>query len=169
MRGRVFAVRIAVFAIYAGSIATAQAPVPARPTAKAAANLAQIMRGILLPNSNIIFDAQSNDPAKKKDEVDNVDGGWVSVENAALALAESANLLIIPNRLCRNDKPVPLGQPDWNSLVQGLRDGSMAAYKAAQTKNMDNMVDAAGTLTEACSNGHDKYREKPNLASRCTP
>jgi cytochrome c556 len=45
----------------------------------------------------------------------------------------------------------------------------MESYKAAQSKNMDKIVDASGTLTEACSNCHDKYREKPNLSLRCTP
>jgi hypothetical protein len=174
--------------ISAVSISTAQAPAkpaapaapakpaaaaaaPARLTAKVDGNLAQVMRGILFPNSNIIFDAQNNDPTKKKDEgaFGNPYGGWQSVENAALALAESSNLLIIPGRVCSNGKPAPLARADWPKFVQGLRDASMAAYKAAQSKNMDNIVDAAGTLTEACSNCHDVYREKPNLSLRCTP
>jgi hypothetical protein len=139
--------------------------------AKVQGNLAQVMRGILFPNSNIIFDAQNNDPTKKKEDPQfgNPYGGWQNVENAAIALAESSNLLIIPGRVCSNGKPAPLAQADWGKLVQGLRDASMESYKAAQSKNMDKIVDAAGTLTEACSNCHDKYREKPNLSLRCTP
>lgn len=46
-----------------------QAPAPKATTARAAqvqANLAQLMRGILLPNSNVIFFAQSNNPAEVK-------------------------------------------------------------------------------------------------------
>ena len=149
----------------------APAAAAARPTARIHGNLAQVMRGILFPNSNIIFDAQNNDPTKKKadEQFGNPYGGWQSVENAAIALAESANLLIIPGRVCSNGKPAPNNQADWPKLVQGLRDASMASYKAAQSKNMDNIVDAAGTLTEACSACHDKYREKPNLSLRCTP
>ena len=144
---------------------------PVRVTAKVQGNLAQVMRGILFPNSNIIFDAQNNDPTKKKadEQFGNPYGGWQNVENASIALAESSNLLIIPGRVCSNGKPAPLAQADWPKLVQGLRDAAMASYKAAQSKNMDNIVDAAGTLTEACSNCHDKYREKPNLSLRCTP
>jgi hypothetical protein len=143
----------------------------ARPTAKVFGNLAQVMRGILFPNSNIIFDAQNNDPTKKKEDpaFGNPYAGWQSVENAALALAESSDLLIIPGRMCSNGKPAPLNQADWPKLVQGLRDAAMESYKAAQSKNMDKIVDASGTLTEACSNCHDKYREKPNLSLRCTP
>ena len=147
------------------------APAAARPTAKVFGNLAQVMRGILFPNSNIIFDAQNNDPTKKKadEQFGNPYGGWQNVENAAIALAEASNLLIIPGRVCSNGKPAPNAQPDWPKLVQGLRDASMESYKAAQSKNMDKIVDAAGTLTEACSACHDKYREKPNLSLRCTP
>jgi cytochrome c556 len=43
----------------------------------------------------------------------------------------------------------------------------MKAYKAAQSKNQDNILDAADAVATACSNCHDKYREKPNLADRC--
>jgi hypothetical protein len=176
----------AVGSVQAQAPAKPAAPATAKPAAPAAAkpaapaarqvakihgNLAQVMRGILFPNSNIIFDAQNNDPTKKKadEQFGNPYGGWQSVENAAISLAEAANLLIIPGRVCSNGKPAPLAQADWPKLVQGLRDAAMASYKAAQSKNMDNIVDASGTLTEACSACHDKYREKPNLSLRCTP
>ena len=79
------------------------------------------------------------------------------------------NSACLRHRPCSNGKPAPNAQPDWPKLVQGLRDASMESYKAAQSKNMDKIVDAAGTLTEACSACHDKYREKPNLSLRCTP
>jgi hypothetical protein len=143
----------------------------ANQTAKVEGNLVQVMRGILFPNSNIIFDAQNNDPAEKakKSEPGNPYAGWDEVENASIALAEAANLLIIPGRKCMNGKPVPMDQPDWPGFVQGLRDAAQASYKAAQSKNMDQIVDASGTLTEACAACHDKYREKPDMANRCTP
>ena len=70
-------------------------------------------------------------------------GGWQAVENAALALAESANLLAIPGRTCANGVPVPVTNPDWQKFVQELRDVSMKAYKAAQSKNQDGMIDVA--------------------------
>jgi hypothetical protein len=143
----------------------------ARPVAKVYGNLAQVMRGILFPNSNIIFDAQNNDPTKKKadEQFGNPYAGWQSVENAAIALAESSNLLIIPGRMCSNGKPAPINRADWPKFVEGLRAAAMESYKAAQSKNMDKIVDASGTLTEACSACHDVYREKPNLSLRCTP
>ena len=140
------------------------------------ADLRQLMRGILFPNSNVIFFAQEGDPAKvppAKDPSLSVNplastyGGWTAVENSARALSEAANLLILPGRKCANGLPVPINNPDWAKFVQGLREASLATYKAAQTKNMDNIVNAAGDLSTACSNCHDKWREKPDLADRC--
>ena len=143
--------------------------------AKAAANsssppatLAQLMKGLLFTNSNVIFAAQNDDPAKvapAKDPslalnpLENSYGKWEAVENSALALAESARLLTVPGRKCSNGRNVPLQNPDWAKLVQGLRDASMTVYKAAQTKDQDKIVDAADVMTTACSNCHDKYRE----------
>ena len=53
-------VAISIFFI---SCTQAQPPAPAAPAAKAYGTLAQMMRGIPFPNSNIIFDTQSTDPA----------------------------------------------------------------------------------------------------------
>ena len=92
---------------------------------------------------------------------------WQAVENSALALAEAANLLTIPGRKCSNGRDVPIKNADCSKLVPGLRDAGMTAYKAAQSKNQDNILMAADAMTQACANCHDKYREKPNLADRC--
>jgi hypothetical protein len=154
-----------------------QAPPPG--TASAAqvhGNLAQVMRGIVFPNSNVIFAAQSNDPAKVKpagdpstatDPLASTYGGWTAVENAGLAIAESANLLTVPGRMCQNGKPVPMQNPDWPGFVQGLRDAGMEAYKAGQSKNQDKILDAANTMTTACMNCHEKYRDKGSDQDRC--
>ena len=153
----------------------------ARPQSQVHGDLRQVMRGILFPNSNVVFLAQSTDPATVPKDADgttsvnplaSVYGGWEAIENSSIALAEAANLLTIPGRMCANGKPVPVQSADWQRFVQGLRDAGMASYKAAQTKDMDKMLDAADTLTNACSECHDVYREKSEQrggdAARCT-
>ena len=140
------------------------------------ANLIQLMRGILFPASNVIFAAQSDNPADVKpvkdpslatDPLASTYGGWQAVQNASLTLVEGANLLMIAGRKCGRGLDVPMRNPDWPKFVQGLRDAGMKAYKAAQTKNQDNILDAADAVTMACANCHDKWREKPTLADRC--
>ncbi len=161
--------------------AQAPAPAPGRGTAAAPgmhvyASLAQLMKGILYPSSNVIFAAQGENPADVKPAADpstatnplaSSYGKWEAVENSSLAIAEAANLLLLPGRKCSNGIDVPLRNPDWAKFVQGLREASMTALKAAQSKNQDNILNAADALTTACANCHDKYREKPSLADRC--
>jgi cytochrome c553 len=99
-------------------------------------------------------------------------GGWQAVENSGIALAEAANLLTIPGRVCSNGRPVPLADPDWGTFVQGLRDAGMAAQKAAAEKNQDAFLDVSDRVASACANCHDTYREKTaargGTAARCT-
>ena len=174
---------VACAAIGALSLAGVAAQAPARgggaaqpQAARVHGNLAQVMRGILFPSSNVIFSVQTVDPATFKPAADpatspnpltSTYGGWVAVENSGLALAESANLLIVPGRLCENGRPVPMQNEDWRMWVQGLRDAGMSAYKAAQAKNQDGVLDAAGEVAEACANCHEKYRDGPQGAMRC--
>lgn len=72
--------------------APAPAPAPAAPAAQAYASLAQVMRGIPFPNSNVIFDTQTTDPGAQKKpgeaagagasaQYNSVYGGWQAVEN----------------------------------------------------------------------------------------
>jgi hypothetical protein len=161
----------------------AQAPAPkaapaptaaARPaagrqaTGGQAANVQQVMRGILFPNSNVVFAAQSDDPDKVKKSADpstatdplaSVYGGWEAVGNSALALREAARLLEVP-RACSNGKPAPIQSPTWKQGLTELRAAGLAAYQAAQKKNQDAVLDAADKMTTACATCHDKYREK---------
>jgi hypothetical protein len=134
------------------------------------------MRGVLYPASNILYAAQDQNPADVKPAADpstavnpleSAYGGWLAVENAGIAIAEAANLLIIPGRKCDNGRDVPMNDPDWPMLVQGLRDAGMDAYKAAQSKNQQNILTTLDTMTNACAACHDKYRETPTPAERC--
>jgi hypothetical protein len=153
---------------------------PAAPAAQATGgktigNLAQVMRGILFPNANILFDVQSKDPetfGKKQEGGDasstfsGIYTGWQVVENAAIALNESARLLEVPGRLCQNGKPVPIAQKDWAPFVADLRKASAAMLKAAQSKNKELASDTTNDVAGACENCHSVYRDAD---PRCTP
>src|SRR4029453_8504461 len=93
------------------------------------ANLNQLMRGVLYPAANVVFSAQTDnpgdvkfipghDPSMSTDPLTSTFGGWLAIENASLALAESANLLSIPGRSCSNGVPVPTTDPAWVMFVQ---------------------------------------------------
>ncbi len=167
MRRTVLLLPIALFALAGQTTAPMQVQT----------DLNHLMRGVFYPPSNVVFSAQidnpgdvkfvpGKDPSLATDPLASTFGGWQAVENAALALTESANLLLIPGRSCENGVPVPLNDPDWAKFVQQLRDAGMKAYKAAQSKDQDKMVDAADTLSAACAACHRKWREK-RAADRC--
>ena len=157
----------------------AAATAPAASAAKPYGSLAQVMRGIPFPNSNIIFDTQTNDPAapKKTDPKGqgatnvyaNTYGGWQQVENAAVALSEVANLVMLPGRLCENGLPVALGDALFQKGAKGLAEVGKQALEAAKTKNLDKMVDVSGAISDACLVCHEKYREVPQGKMRCVP
>ena len=160
------------------------------PTFPAIGNLAQVMRGILFPSSNIIFNVQTNDPAAPGqvgtgasaafswvDWGAGIYKGWEIVDNAAVSVAESAPLMLTPGRRCENGRPVPVDKPDWIKFSQELAEAGRAAYKASQTRSQEAVSDATNQLSDACLHCHMVYRDKPggnvgdpsNKAARCMP
>ena len=80
----------------------------------------QLMHAILFPLGNTVFFAQSEDPdalardpmpSSSPNPLTGLYGGWQAVENSALGLAESADLLLIEGRTCSNGEVVMLKTP----------------------------------------------------------
>src|SRR5438552_11206025 len=142
------------------------------------ADLNRLMRGVLYPAANVVFFAQAENPADVKpntgqdpsmatDPLTSTFGGWQAIENAALALAESANLLLVPGRVCSNGAPAPITDPDWATFVREVRDAGMKAYAAAQAKDQDRMIELSETVSAACAHCHRKWRDRRTPANRC--
>jgi hypothetical protein len=141
----------------------------------------QLMHAILFPLGNTVFYAQADDPAalprdpmpsSSPNPLTGLYGGWQAVENSALALAESADLLLIEGRTCSNGEVVNVEDADWLRFVADYREKSVAAYEAALTKDQDAMVDASGVLSDACLACHRVYRREPtpgDPTQRCIP
>jgi mono/diheme cytochrome c family protein len=169
----------------------AAAQVPSFPPS---GNLAQVMRGILFPSSNIIFTVQTVDPGAKKTAGDtgstkqeggfnwmlwgaDIYKGWELVDYAAVALAESAPLMLTPGRRCENGKPVPVNDPEWIKFSVELADAGKAAYKASQSRNQEAVSEISSVVADACLHCHQVYRDKrgagtnpgdpSNKAGRC--
>ena len=144
------------------------------PAFPATGNLTQLMRGVMFPNSNILFTVQTHDPAvkKKAGEAANSDGGfnwaawgndlysgWDIVDYAAIALAESAPLMLTPGRTCENGKPVPVNDPDWIKFTKEMAEVGRAAYRASQTRNQEKVSDITGDVADSCSHCHQVFRD----------
>ena len=134
-------------------------------------NVAQVMRGILFPSSNIVFTTQTIDPGAKKPPVDSGTGGfdwltwgggvysgWDVVDYAALSVAESAQLMLTPGRRCENGRLVPVSDPDWIKFTLELAEAGRASYKASQTRNQATVSESTNQLNDSCMNCHRVYR-----------
>jgi mono/diheme cytochrome c family protein len=188
---------LAAFIVRAGGAAPATSAPAAllashdTPTVPPAANLAQLMRGIFFPSSNLIFEVQGHDPGEKKDGKpyepsanDNfswaqwgagIYSPWEIVDYAALSIADAAPLLLVPGRRCENGRPVPVDRDDWKNFTQQLIQVGKAAYKASQSRSQEAVSDISNDLADACLQCHQRYRDKPggttadpsNKAARC--
>ena len=148
-------------------------------------NLAELMRAIAFPNANIIFNVQLKDPGaqtKKQpasapfDYVDwgaTVYPGWLAIDQAAVALTETAPLLSTPGRQCQNGRPVPVDRADWKQYVKDLVDVGKLTRVAAKARNFEAFIDISDKLNDACANCHKVYRDKGGTegsgATRCQP
>jgi mono/diheme cytochrome c family protein len=135
-------------------------------------NLAELMRAIAFPNSNIIFNVQVKDPGKeaKKDlaarPFDYVEWGstqyqgWLAVDQAAVAISETAPLLLTPGRRCQNGRLAPVDRADWKEFVTALAEAGRIARRAAQARNFEAFGEVSEKLNDACANCHKVYRDK---------
>jgi S-disulfanyl-L-cysteine oxidoreductase SoxD len=178
---------IALPGAQAASVRPAAGGVPAFPPS---GNMAQLMRGVLFPSANMIFNVQRYDPAtppkannQAKDAgfswVDwgaGVYTGWEIVDYAAVALGETSALMLTPGRRCENGRPVPVNDPDWIKFSNELYETSKAVYAAAQTRNQEKVSDITERLADMCLHCHQVYRDKrvgrtpddpANRAARC--
>lgn len=150
---------------------------PRAPAASAAlpapeGNLAELMRAIAFPNANIIFNLQVKDPAASRgkplatspfDYVEwgsTVYPGWLAVDQAAVALTETAALLLTPGRRCQNGKVAPVDRADWKQYVAALVDVGKLAHQASRARKLEAFGEISEKLNDACANCHKVYRDK---------
>ena len=171
---RLFSVIVALFVVV--SVASAQAP-----SNEPIGTLAQLMRGIMFPNSNKLFDLQSQEPGGELPEMSpeieeavsalmgrasarfaSVYRGWPDVEGAAVALADGAKLAMIEGRLCENGMSAPVDRADYIEGARLLEESAVKVLEAARIQDYDAASFAVNFIVEACSHCHKIYRDGPD-------
>ena len=158
------------------TVRAAAAPVAASSAAlpPPVGNLAELMRAIAFYNSNIIFNLQPGIPPTRPkkpqpapfDYVEwgyTIYPGWLAVDQAAVALTETAHVLSTPGRRCQNGRPVPLDRADWQKFVDDLAKVGKDIYAASKARNYEKVVALSDTLNETCANCHKVYRDSGGL------
>ena len=121
-------------------------PPPAAPAApfKSVATVKQVMQSITIPDADVVWSVPNEAP--KDDEA------WLKVENSALALAESGNLLMMEGRAVDHD--------EWMKHAGLLIDVATKAATAARAKDANQMSDIGNELYTVCENCHLKYMQQ---------
>jgi hypothetical protein len=121
-----------------GGVMIAQAPSPFQPVG----NVSQIMIDIIYPASDALFYIEREPPKNDHD--------WNVIRGTALTLAESGNLLLMGGRARDQDR--------WVKDTKLMIDAGTAAFKAAQKKDMQAILDLNDQLSESCTTCHRHYR-----------
>lgn len=119
-----------------------EAPPPA--PYKVVATVKQVMQSITIPASDVVWSVPGEPPTN--------DEAWARIENNALALAESGNLLMMPGR-AKDDA-------EWMTQASAMIDAASKAVDAARAKDVDRISELGDEIYTTCENCHNKYMEQ---------
>lgn len=111
-----------------------------------------MMRGVLLPNSDVILAIQDKPPKTDTD--------WQAVIHASVAIEEAARLITIPGRIESNGQRVPVEAAQYKKFAAALVPAGRDCLKAARKKSTDAVANCTDSLTQACDNCHKVYRDQ---------
>lgn len=140
------------FVIASARTARATTPVAEIAVTTPVASIKQIMNGIVLPDAFVVYEAvgTKSSAAGVEEIAPRNDEEWAKVANAAAALIESGNLLLMGNRV--------VDKGDWIKMTHDFMEQGKLALKAAEAKDKDGIVSAGGDLNTTCDNCHAKYQ-----------
>src|SRR5262245_53163280 len=140
--------------VIAGARAARSAPASAPSTIQATpvASVKQIMKGIVAPAAMTVFNAVSTTVTAKgiEDKAPETPEEWEVVGNAAAALIESGNLMLLGSRA--------VDQGDWVKMSQALIEAGKVSLKATQDKSADALLASGEAVNTSCDTCHQKYQ-----------
>src|SRR5262245_54571615 len=104
--------------------------------------MSDLMVKIIYPASDAIFYITTRTPTTEAE--------WNDLQGKTLAVAESANLLMMPGRARDQDR--------WISDAKLMLDAGRAAYRAARAKDVAGLEAVNDALYTSCTSCHQHYR-----------
>jgi len=138
----------------------------------------ELMRDMIDPASDFIFDSVSSVSTKKGtvETFPRTDKDWEKVRFGAVTIAEGVYLLKIqrpftpPGDNNNSEGPEPLEASPaeikakldkdpvlWNAKIEALRNVGLQVMEIVKKKDVNELWDAAENLDEACENCHSEY------------
>jgi hypothetical protein len=116
-----------------------------------ASTMSELMVNIIYPASDAIFYITTREPKTEAE--------WAELQGKALAVAESANLLMMPGRARDQDR--------WMQDAALMLQAGRAAFRAAKAKDVAALDALNDQLYTSCTSCHQHYR--PNYGRRPAP
>src|SRR4051812_6589968 len=107
-----------------------------------AGTMSELMVKIIYPASDAIFYITTREPKTEAE--------WGELQGKALAVAESANLLMMPGRARDQDR--------WMADARLMLDAGRAAFLAAKAKDVSALDALNDQLYTSCTSCHSHYR-----------
>jgi hypothetical protein len=152
-----FVVSVALFIcgvafVVAGARAAKQAPVVEATPVVPVASVKQIMKGIVGPAAQNVFNAVSTTVSSKgvEEKAPQNDEEWEAVGNSVAALVESGNLMMMGSRA--------VDKSDWIKMSQALIDAGKVALKATEAKSAEQLLAAGEAINTSCDECHRRYQ-----------
>jgi len=120
-------------------------------TPQPASTMSELMVKIIYPASDAIFYITTREPKTEAE--------WGDLQGKALAVAESANLLMMPGRARDQDR--------WMQDAKLMLDAGRAAFRAAKAKDVAALDALNDQLYTSCTSCHSHYRS--NYGRRPSP
>jgi hypothetical protein len=153
---------------------------PAQPSQqyRLTATIQDLMDGIIDPSADVLWDSVAYIATTKgiEDRQPRTDEEWKNVRNSAITLIEAANLLSMPGRSVATahtptEAPPGLGElshaeiqqridathEGFTQFARNLQDAGLKALAAITAKDAQALMDAGGTIDEACEACHVTY------------
>ena len=145
--------RTLILAVSVSVLASACTSAPAPPPFKPVADNKLLMQAVIDPMADVVWDSVKTIVTAKgtEDIRPRTEEEWTAVRNAAVALTESGNLLMLVPRAKDGG--------EWMKRSQELINTGEAAIRAIDAKNADRLFTVGGDIYEACSSCHRQYME----------
>ena len=130
---------------------TSEPPPPAMPPFQATANMKDLMNNVLDPAADGIWEAVGTIITVEGtfEKAPATDDEWAGVRAAAIQLAESGNLLMLPSRSS--------GSEEWIAQAKALIDVSNRAITIIDAKDKDALFTVGGDIYDVCTNCHRQF------------
>ena len=145
---------------------------------KAQASVIELMSGIVAPTADIIWGAvgSTSGPKGPVEIKPTTDKDWADLRQKVLLMAETANLLTVPDRAVllpgqklanpagpgdltpeKSGEKIKAEWPTWLAYTQTLQNSALATLKTIDAKDVDGFVEAGGAIDEACEQCHKRF------------